>query len=111
MGANATFTTVQDEAARQPCERTSAGELLLSRTRAFWSRETSEVGMDADQSFHGFIGSTIVNLLAFAPPAVYSTLSKLWVAKLSSSEVVTTDVYTYIGIIVEVLNDGIPRSA
>ncbi|KAJ5966667.1 hypothetical protein N7501_002915 [Penicillium viridicatum] len=44
-------------------------------------------------------------------PAVYSTLSKLWVAKLSSSEVVTTDVYTYIGIIVEVMNDGIPRSA
>jgi hypothetical protein len=67
--------------------------------------------MDADQSFHSFIGSTIVNLFAFAPPAVYSTLSKLWVAKLSSSEVVITDVYTYIGIIVEALNDGIPRSA
>ncbi|KAJ5640349.1 uncharacterized protein N7484_008211 [Penicillium longicatenatum] len=98
MGANTISTTVQDEAARQSCEGTSGGEELLSRTRAFWNRET-------------FIGSAIFNLLAFAPPAVYSTLSKLWVAKLSSSEVVTTDVYTYIGIIVEVLNDGIPRSA
>jgi len=53
----------------------------------------------------------IFNLLAFAPPALYSTLSKLWVAKLNSSQVVTTDVYTYIGVIVEVVNDGIPRSA
>jgi hypothetical protein len=67
--------------------------------------------MDADCRFESFTGSAIFNLLAFAPPAVYSTLSKLWVAKLSSSEVVTTDVYTYIGIIVEVMNDGIPRSA
>ena len=61
--------------------------------------------------FNRFYGSIIFNLLAFAPPALYSTLSKLWVAKLNSSEVVTTDVYTYIGVIVEVLNDGIPRSA
>lgn len=67
--------------------------------------------MDADCRFKSFTGSAIFNLLAFAPPAVYSTLSKLWVAKLSSSEVVTTDIYTYIGIIVEVINDGIPRSA
>ncbi|KAF3013392.1 hypothetical protein E8E15_004746 [Penicillium rubens] len=66
---------------------------------------------DADCRFKSFTGSAIFNLLAFAPPAVYSTLSKLWVAKLSSSEVVTTDIYTYIGIIVEVMNDGIPRSA
>ncbi|KAJ5100002.1 hypothetical protein N7532_007003 [Penicillium argentinense] len=67
--------------------------------------------MDAGRSFQSFIRSAIINLLAFAPPAVYSTLSKLWVAKLSSGEVVTTDVYTYIDIILEVLNDGIPRSA
>lgn len=67
--------------------------------------------MNSDCSSHSFTGSTIFNLLAFAPPAIYSTLSKLWVSKLSSSEVVTTDVYAYIGIIVEVMNDGIPRSA
>ena len=32
-------------------------------------------------------------------------------AQLDSSKVVTTDVYTYIGVIVEVLNEGLPRSA
>ncbi|KAJ5955377.1 hypothetical protein N7501_009656, partial [Penicillium viridicatum] len=45
--------------------------------------------------------SVIFNLLVFALPAV---------AKLSSSEVVTTDIYIYIRIIVKVMNDSIPRS-
>ncbi|KAJ6003681.1 hypothetical protein N7522_006373 [Penicillium canescens] len=40
-----------------------------------------------------------------------TTLSKLWVAQIDSNQVVTTDVYTYIGVIVEVLNEGFPRSA
>jgi len=53
----------------------------------------------------------IFNFGAFALPALYSTLSKLWVANIDSSEVVTTDVYTYIGVIVNVLNDGLPRTA
>ena len=44
-------------------------------------------------------------------PALYSTLSKLWIANIDSSQVVTTDIYTYIGVIVEVLNDGLPRAA
>lgn len=44
-------------------------------------------------------------------PALYGTLAKLWVANIDSSQVVTTDVYTYIGVIVEVLNEGLPRTA
>ena len=32
-------------------------------------------------------------------------------ARIDSSQVVTTDVYTYIGVIVEVLNEGLPRAA
>jgi len=44
-------------------------------------------------------------------PALYGTLSKLWVANIDSSKVVTTDVYTYIGVVVEVLNEGLPRTA
>jgi len=44
-------------------------------------------------------------------PALYSTLSKLWIANIDSSQVVTTDVYTYIGVIAQVLNDGLPRCA
>ncbi|KAE8326467.1 hypothetical protein BDV39DRAFT_193546 [Aspergillus sergii] len=63
-----------------------------------WNRET-------------YFGSIIFNLGAFALPALYSTLSKLWIANIDSSQVVTTDIYTYIGVIVQVLNDGLPRSA
>lgn len=44
-------------------------------------------------------------------PALYSTLSKLWVADIDSSLVVTTDVYTYISVVAQVLNDGLPRTA
>jgi len=53
----------------------------------------------------------LFNLGAFFLPALYATLSKLWVANIDSSQVVTTDVYTYIGVIVQVLNDGLPRTA
>jgi Na+-driven multidrug efflux pump len=66
--------------------------------------------MHADQTI-SYSGSLIFNLGAFLLPALYSTLSKLWVAKIDSSQVVTTDIYTYIGVIAQVLNDGLPRSA
>jgi hypothetical protein len=56
-------------------------------------------------------GSLAFNLLAFLLPALYSTLSKLWVANINSSLVVTTDVYTYISVVANVLNDGLPRTA
>jgi hypothetical protein len=41
----------------------------------------------------------------------YTTLSKLWVTDIDSSLVVTMDVYTYIGVVAEVLNEGLPRAA
>lgn len=44
-------------------------------------------------------------------PALYGTLSKLWVANIDSSMVVTTDVYTYIGVVTECINEGLPRAA
>lgn len=53
----------------------------------------------------------LFNLCAFLLPALYGTLSKLWVAQIDASMVATTDVYTYIGIIIEVLNEGLPRAA
>ena len=56
-------------------------------------------------------GALLFNLAAFMLPALYGTLSKLWVANIDSSQVVTTDVYTYIGVIVNVLNDGLLRTA
>ncbi|KAH7362330.1 hypothetical protein B0T11DRAFT_297768 [Plectosphaerella cucumerina] len=56
-------------------------------------------------------GALLFNLAAFILPALYSTLAKLWVASIDSSLVVTTDVYTYIGVVAEVLNEGLPRAA
>ena len=58
-----------------------------------------------------YYGSLAFNIFAFLLPALYSTLSKLWIANIDATQVVTTDVYTYIGVIVEVLNDGLPRAA
>lgn len=58
-----------------------------------------------------YAGALLFNVGAFVLPALYSTLSKLWVADIDSSLVVTTDVYTYIGVVVEVLNEGLPRAA
>ncbi|KAL2751838.1 hypothetical protein ACRALDRAFT_2045087 [Sodiomyces alcalophilus JCM 7366] len=58
-----------------------------------------------------FTGALLFNLASFILPALYSTLSKFWVAQIDASLVVTTDVYTYIGIIVEVINEGLPRAS
>ncbi|GBF61951.1 hypothetical protein TMEN_4472 [Trichophyton mentagrophytes] len=56
------------------------------------------------------LGALLFNIIAFVLPALYGTLSKLWVAQLDSSAVSTTDVYTYIGVMVEVINEGLPRA-
>ncbi|CCA72129.1 hypothetical protein PIIN_06065 [Serendipita indica DSM 11827] len=56
-------------------------------------------------------GALLFNLCAFILPALYATLSKFWVANIDSSLVVTTDIYTYIGVIVEVINEGLPRAS
>jgi Na+-driven multidrug efflux pump len=56
------------------------------------------------------VGALLFNVGAFILPALYSTLVKIWIANIDSSLVVTTDVYTYIGTIAEVLNEGLPRA-
>ncbi|GME22117.1 hypothetical protein DL96DRAFT_1492038 [Neofusicoccum parvum] len=56
-------------------------------------------------------GALLFNLLAFVLPALYATLSKLWVASISPALVATTDAYTYITVVAEVLNEGLPRAA
>ncbi|KAG8769980.1 hypothetical protein FRC12_004594 [Ceratobasidium sp. 428] len=58
-----------------------------------------------------YTGALLLNSVAFALPALYDTLVKIWIAHLDSSFVVTTDSYTYISTIVEVLNEGLPRAA
>jgi hypothetical protein len=57
-----------------------------------------------------YTGALLFNAGSYLLPALYSTLVKLWVAKIDSSLVVTTDVYTYIGVVAEVLNEGLPRA-
>ncbi|KAI0111263.1 hypothetical protein GGR51DRAFT_71589 [Nemania sp. FL0031] len=58
-----------------------------------------------------YFGSLVFNIAAFILPALYSTLSKLWVANIDSSMVVTTDVYTYLNTAAEAINEGLPRAA
>ncbi|KAI8917535.1 hypothetical protein DFJ77DRAFT_488310 [Powellomyces hirtus] len=59
-------------------------------------------------TYYGAVGFNFVTLLL---PALYGTLSKLWIAQLAPSQVVTTDVYTYVGVITEVVNEGLSRVA
>ncbi|KAH8592170.1 hypothetical protein B0O99DRAFT_549470 [Bisporella sp. PMI_857] len=86
-------------------EATLVSEDAELETLELWSRV--KVTLDRKTYF----GSLLFNVGAFALPALYGTLSKLWIAQIDSSKVVTTDVYTYIGVIVEVFNDGLPRTA
>ena len=55
-------------------------------------------------------GALLFNLATFILPALYGTLSKLWVANIDASMVVTTDAYTYINTASEAVNEGLPRA-
>ncbi|KAG8831934.1 hypothetical protein FRC17_002339 [Serendipita sp. 399] len=94
-----------EQAEDQPSERDQATELNKSHQKpmkvrflSVWNRNSYE-------------GALLFNICAFILPALYGTLSKLWVANIDASQVVTTDVYTYIGVIVEVINEGLPRAS
>lgn len=60
---------------------------------------------------HRFSGALLINFVAFLLPALYGTLSKYWIARIDTSMVVTVDAYTYIGVVAEVINEGLPRAA
>ena len=85
----------------------------VEQAKKWWYRDTYEAALAcwerADR--YRYSGAIIFNFFAFLLPALYATLSKLWVANIDSSMVVTTDVYTYIGVVAEVLNEGLPRAA
>ncbi|KIX01358.1 uncharacterized protein Z518_09083 [Rhinocladiella mackenziei CBS 650.93] len=61
--------------------------------------------LDQTTSRHGFwsrdrySGAILYNFAAFVLPALYGTLSKLWIANIDTSLVVTVDSYTYIGVV------------
>lgn len=56
-------------------------------------------------------GSLLFNIATFILPALYGTLSKLWISEIDTSLVVTTDAYTYMNTIAEAINEGLPRAA
>ena len=56
-------------------------------------------------------GALIFNICAFLLPALHGPLSKLWIAKIDTGHVIITDLYTYIGVVSEVVNDGLPKVA
>ncbi|RMZ08770.1 hypothetical protein D0860_04525 [Hortaea werneckii] len=70
-----------------------------------------EEAMGRRRSRQRYSGSLLFNIGAFILPALYSTLSKLWVANIDASIVVTTDSYTYINTVTEVINEGLPRAS
>ncbi|KAF7197874.1 hypothetical protein HII31_00963 [Pseudocercospora fuligena] len=107
---------------RCPCTRASqhpimAGKgnaiIATSLTREDDPQSTNDLGHPTEPfwSRSQYYGALLFNVAAFILPALYATLSKLWVANIDSSMVVTTDAYTYISIVAEVLNEGLPRAA
>jgi hypothetical protein len=59
---------------------------------------------------YSYARTLLFNTGASILPAIYSTLIKLWVTNINSSLVVTTNVYTCIGTITDVINEGLPRA-
>lgn len=69
----------------------------VTATRRASSGPSTETQADAPESWVSrwrrdrYPGALLFNMAAFLLPAVYSTLSKLWVARIDSSMVVTTE--------------------
>ncbi|KAG9686115.1 hypothetical protein KCU95_g11920, partial [Aureobasidium melanogenum] len=87
-------------------------EIVVGTTRLSQSHEEQHTdAMRRPWSRRSYTGTLAFNICAFILPALYGTLSKLWVANIDSSMVVTTDAYTYIGVVAEVINEGLPRAS
>ncbi|SPB49370.1 unnamed protein product [Aspergillus niger] len=56
------------------------------------------------------MGALLFSSATFILPAIYGTLVKIWMANIDASLVVTIDVYTHIGTVAEVINEGLPRA-
>ncbi|CAE6479087.1 unnamed protein product [Rhizoctonia solani] len=93
-------------------ERTPIADTASQKTGEEVEYEAStQEAMPKRFSRNTYAGALFFNILAFILPALYDTLVKIWISKIDSSFVVTTDSYTYISTIVEVLNEGLPRAA
>ncbi|KAF2639628.1 hypothetical protein P280DRAFT_470252 [Massarina eburnea CBS 473.64] len=88
----------QHQNAGEEHEPISWKKQVLVDVKLSWHRET-------------YTGALAFNIATFILPALYSTLSKLWVARIDSSRVMTIDLYAYIGVVVEVVNEGLARAS
>lgn len=59
----------------------------------------SKTKLSAMFSRKRYSGALLFNLAAFILPALYSTLSKLWIANIDGSLLVTTDAYVSVGVV------------
>ena len=90
---------------------TSHDEQWIFRRSSWWRRDRyAHPKSGAPLFWHEqrYDGALLFNILAFLLPAMYSTLSKLWVANINTKLVATTDSYTYIGVVSGVINEGLP---
>jgi hypothetical protein len=56
-------------------------------------------------------GALLFNAGSFLLPAIYGTLAKLWIAHINDQLISTAETYVYIGVVVEVINEGLPRAS
>ncbi|CAE6360330.1 unnamed protein product [Rhizoctonia solani] len=103
-------TTFQLPNRMRAADRTSIIDTASQKTGEEVEQEEEEE-MPRRFSRNTYTGALFFNILAFILPALYDTLVKIWISKIDSSFVVTTDAYTYISTIVEVLNEGLPQAA
>ncbi|KAI0162365.1 hypothetical protein GGR57DRAFT_498706 [Xylariaceae sp. FL1272] len=89
---------IEESNAGEPSRSTISNETEVTNESSKWQRDR-------------YFGSLLFNITAFILPALYGTLSKLWVANIDSSMVVTTDSYTYLNTAAEAINEGLPRAA
>lgn len=87
-----------------------------STKHPWWSRDrcllpSAHSERNKKSNLLSYAGALLFNLTTFILPTLYGTLTKLWIAGIDSSLIATTETYTYIGVVVEVINEGLPRAA
>jgi len=66
----------------------------FSQVRSRWEFRPPPDSPTANSGHVSYYGALILNITAFLLPAIYSTLSKMWIANIDASLVSTTDAYT-----------------
>ncbi|KAL2843246.1 hypothetical protein BJX68DRAFT_270255 [Aspergillus pseudodeflectus] len=91
-----------------PCVLTlkTQGEDITSLA---WSPKRDILASGSADGTLSYVGTLLFNTGAFILPALHGTLAKIWIANINSS-LVTTDVYTYIGTVAEVIRRLTTRS-